>query len=117
MGTPTLEMTLQFLRVLDHMLHDIPELNSMKPIDLQLTKASVTLQEKFRRRKPNIVVSTFHELLDLLKSKVVDLSKLRYIMLDECDELLYLEGDNYFISNLLQEYLVDNRLQWVLASA
>ena len=51
--------------------------------------ASIVVQMKdIKRRTPQIVIATPGRLLDLMRRKVLDLSTIRFVILDEADEML-----------------------------
>ncbi len=51
--------------------------------------ASIVVQMKdIKRRTPKIIIATPGRLLDLIRRKVLDLSTIRFIVLDEADEML-----------------------------
>ena len=51
--------------------------------------ASIMLQMKALKRKtPHIIIATPGRLLDLIRRKTIDLSTIKYIVLDEADEML-----------------------------
>ncbi|UII19484.1 DEAD/DEAH box helicase [Fulvivirga ligni] len=50
--------------------------------------ASIQVQIKALKKKPQIVIATPGRLLDLLNRKAVDLASVRFVVLDEADEML-----------------------------
>lgn len=51
--------------------------------------ASITVQMKALKRKtPHIIIATPGRLLDLIRRKAIDLSTIKYVVLDEADEML-----------------------------
>lgn len=81
--TPTRELTLQVSK----------ELNELKgKKKLQITSVyggqSISLQKRQLKQKTDIVVGTPGRLIDHLKSKSLDLSQVKFVILDEADEML-----------------------------
>jgi ATP-dependent RNA helicase DeaD len=50
--------------------------------------ASQVVQKKYLSKRPSIIVATPGRLLDFINQKVVDISKVSYLILDEVDRML-----------------------------
>jgi len=94
--TPTRELTIQ-------VANEINELKGRK--NLKVTPVyggqSISLQVKQLRQKNDIVVGTPGRLIDHLRSKKVDFSEVKYVVLDEADEMLttgFLEDIEFILS-------------------
>jgi len=68
-----------------------------------------------KKEKPNIIVSTPGRLLDLLKDKAIDLSKVRFFVIDECDKVLEKEDMKKDVDSIYKK--LPNDKQVMLFSA
>jgi len=69
-------------------LNDFSKNNRNLNIEVVYGGAAITNQIKALRKPTQIVVATPGRLLDLIKRKAVNLSNVRYVVLDEADEML-----------------------------
>ncbi len=81
---PTRELSVQITTDLERFSSSIMKLN----IVTVYGGASISDQIKKIRRGAQIIVATPGRLMDLLSRKVVDLSAIQYVVLDEADEML-----------------------------
>ncbi len=81
---PTRELSVQITSDLERFSSSIMKLN----IVTVYGGASISEQIKKIRRGAQIIVATPGRLIDLLSRKVVDLSTVKYVVLDEADEML-----------------------------
>lgn len=81
---PTRELSVQITTDLERFSSSIMKLN----IVTVYGGASISDQIKRIRRGAQIIVATPGRLMDLLSRKVVDLSSIQYVVLDEADEML-----------------------------
>jgi ATP-dependent RNA helicase DeaD len=81
---PTRELSVQITNDLDSFSKSVKNLN----IVTVYGGASISEQIRKVRRGAQIIVATPGRLIDLLSRKVVNLSTIRYIILDEADEML-----------------------------
>lgn len=81
---PTRELAIQVEKELNKFGKDMPEFKSSAVYGGQNERYQIRSLGK----KPQVVVATPGRLLDFIKTKRVDLSKVKYLVLDECDEML-----------------------------
>lgn len=94
--TPTRELTIQ-------VANELYELKGEKPLKITPIYGgqSITKQIQQLRKANDIVVGTPGRLIDHLKGKKIDLSHVKYIVLDEADEMLttgFLEDIEFILS-------------------
>ena len=95
--TPTRELTIQ-------VANELHELKGEKPLKITPIYGgqSITKQVQQLRRPNDIVVGTPGRLIDHLKCKKLDLSHIKYIVLDEADEMLtsgFIEDIEFILSH------------------
>eukprot|EP00469_Lotharella_globosa_P018675 CAMPEP_0167812698 /NCGR_PEP_ID=MMETSP0112_2-20121227/1403_1 /TAXON_ID=91324 /ORGANISM="Lotharella globosa, Strain CCCM811" /LENGTH=445 /DNA_ID=CAMNT_0007711619 /DNA_START=242 /DNA_END=1576 /DNA_ORIENTATION=- len=112
--TPTRELSLQFLRVLEDVLMKCPELRTVTEEDVLDYLSKDQLDLLYARHRPDVVVATPKEVLVLLQKRALSLENMKYLMLDEVDMLV--DTDRYRLDRLLAE-LPTRPIQKVLASA
>ena len=77
--------------------------------------ASIVVQMKdIKRRTPQIVIATPGRLLDLMRRKVLDLSTIRFVVLDEADEMLNM-GFKEDLDDILS-YTGDAKNTWLFSA-
>ncbi len=77
--------------------------------------ASIVVQMKdIKRRTPQIVIATPGRLLDLMRRKVLDLSTIRFVVLDEADEMLNM-GFKEDLDDILA-YTGDTKNTWLFSA-
>ena len=76
--------------------------------------ASITAQMKALRKKPQVIIATPGRLYDLIKRKAVKLNALKFLVLDEADEMLNM-GFKEEIDNILS-YTPDSKLTWLFSA-
>jgi len=77
--------------------------------------ASIVAQMKdIKRRTPQIVIATPGRLLDLMRRKVLDLSTIRFVVLDEADEMLNM-GFKEDLDDILA-YTGDTKNTWLFSA-
>ena len=77
--------------------------------------ASIVVQMKdIKRRTPQIVIATPGRLLDLMRRKVLDLSTIRFVVLDEADEMLNM-GFKEDLDDILA-YTGDSKNTWLFSA-
>ena len=76
--------------------------------------AAITNQIKALKKPTQIVVATPGRLLDLIKRKAVNLENVRYVVLDEADEMLNM-GFKEDIDKILS-FTQDNRSTWLFSA-
>jgi ATP-dependent RNA helicase DeaD len=81
---PTRELCMQIERDLKQYAANTPGVSILAVYG----GASITNQIKDLKRKPQIVVATPGRLMDLMDRKVADLKEVKYVVLDEADEML-----------------------------
>jgi ATP-dependent RNA helicase UAP56/SUB2 len=57
-------------------------------------------RQQLQSEVPNIVVATPGRVLQLARDKLLDLSKVKHFVLDECDKMLQSLGKNIIINNV-----------------
>ncbi|MEP7109872.1 MAG: DEAD/DEAH box helicase [Ferruginibacter sp.] len=81
---PTRELCIQICNDLMHFKKHVKGLN-VEPV---YGGASIVMQIRDLRRGVQIVVATPGRLIDLIERKAIDLQKVKYVVLDEADEML-----------------------------
>ena len=77
--------------------------------------ASIVVQMKdINRRTPQIVIATPGRLLDLMRRKILDLSTIRFVVLDEADEMLNM-GFKEDLDDILS-YTGDAKNTWLFSA-
>ena len=77
--------------------------------------ASIVVQMKdIKRRTPQIVIATPGRLLDLMRRKVLDLSTIKFVVLDEADEMLNM-GFKEDLDDILA-YTGDSKNTWLFSA-
>ena len=76
--------------------------------------AAITNQIKALKKPTQIVVATPGRLLDLIKRKAIKLDNVKYVVLDEADEMLNM-GFKEDIDKILS-YTLDNRVTWLFSA-
>lgn len=76
--------------------------------------ASIMGQIKALRRAQHIIIATPGRLIDLIKRKAIDVSALKYLVLDEADEMLNM-GFQEEIDTILQ-YTPDDKHTWLFSA-
>lgn len=83
--SPTRELAQQIAKALTEFARYIPSVS----VDVVYGGTSITNQIKdLKRSQPKILVATPGRLIDLMNRKVLNLSNVRYVVLDEADEML-----------------------------
>eukprot|EP00471_Norrisiella_sphaerica_P011953 CAMPEP_0184501326 /NCGR_PEP_ID=MMETSP0113_2-20130426/47349_1 /TAXON_ID=91329 /ORGANISM="Norrisiella sphaerica, Strain BC52" /LENGTH=591 /DNA_ID=CAMNT_0026890051 /DNA_START=73 /DNA_END=1848 /DNA_ORIENTATION=+ len=117
--TPTRELTLQILRVLEALLALQPDVHSVSEKEFMEWNSKGQLDLLFARSRPHVVVGTPKDLLLLLNQQAVALSRVKYMMMDEVD--LIVDTDRARLSRLLDNLRSNSpgsgSVQTVLASA
>ncbi|MGL1888491.1 MAG: DEAD/DEAH box helicase [Reichenbachiella sp.] len=83
-------------------------------IEVVFGGAPIMNQMKALKTKPQIVVATPGRLLDIIKRKALDISKLSYVVLDEADEMLNM-GFKEELNNIL-EYSPKEKSTWLFSA-
>jgi len=107
---PTRELGQQTAQQLVNFSKNIPSLN----IEVVYGGAAITNQIRALRKPTQIVVATPGRLLDLIKRKAVKLDSVRYVVLDEADEMLNM-GFKEDIDKILSHTLED-RVTWLFSA-
>jgi ATP-dependent RNA helicase DeaD len=81
---PTRELALQVSEAFGRYAHHMPEINVLPIYGGQ----SYQLQLSGLRRGSHVIVGTPGRIIDLLEKNLLDLSQLRFLVLDEADEML-----------------------------
>src|SRR3984885_3083632 len=81
---PTRELCIQICNDLMHFKKHVKGL-SVEPV---YGGASITMQIRNLRKGVQVVVATPGRLIDLIERKAIDLQKVKYVVLDEADEML-----------------------------
>ncbi len=76
--------------------------------------APINIQIKGLKKKPHIVIATPGRLIDLIDKKAANLNQLRFLVLDEADEMLNM-GFKEEIDRILQE-TPDDKLTWLFSA-
>ena len=93
------------------MLNDFSKNNKDLNIEVVYGGAAITNQIKALKKPTQIVVATPGRLLDLIRRKSVKLGSVKYVVLDEADEMLNM-GFKEDIDNILSHTLED-RVTWL----
>ena len=107
---PTRELGQQTAQQLINFSQNNKQLN----IEVVYGGTAITNQIKALKRPTQIVVATPGRLLDLIKRKAVSLSSVRYVVLDEADEMLNM-GFKEDIDKILS-YTLENRVTWLFSA-
>jgi len=108
--SPTRELAQQIAQHLTDFSHNNKDLN----IEVVFGGASITNQIKALKKPVQIVVATPGRLLDLIKRKAVNLDHVRYVILDEADEMLNM-GFKEDIDRILA-HTSENRVIWLFSA-
>ena len=77
--------------------------------------ASIVVQMKeIKRKTPQIIIATPGRLLDLMRRKVIDLAAIRFVVLDEADEMLNM-GFKDDLDDILS-YTADHKNTWLFSA-
>ncbi|MEO9476714.1 MAG: DEAD/DEAH box helicase [Cyclobacteriaceae bacterium] len=95
-------------------LVDFTKNNKNINVEVVYGGAPITNQIKALRRPTQIVVATPGRLLDLIKRKAVKLDSVKYVILDEADEMLNM-GFKEDIDEILS-YTLENRVTWLFSA-
>jgi ATP-dependent RNA helicase DeaD len=77
--------------------------------------ASIVVQMKeIKRNTPQIVIATPGRLLDLMRRKIIDLAEIRFVVLDEADEMLNM-GFKDDLDDILS-YTGDHKNTWLFSA-
>lgn len=83
--SPTRELAQQIAKAITDFSKYLPQVS----VDVVYGGTAITNQIKdLKRNKPKILVATPGRLIDLMNRKVLNLSNVRYVVLDEADEML-----------------------------
>lgn len=99
---PTRELAKQVTEEMLRYGHFLPKLSGCSVYGGQ----SYTIQKKALDKKPSFVVATPGRLIDLIKKKYIKLDNLKYLVLDEADEMLsmgFTEELNEIVSRIPKE--------------
>lgn len=107
---PTRELGQQIAQQLRDLSRNHKELN----VEVVYGGASITLQMKALKKRVHIVVATPGRLLDLINRRAVNLEKVRYVVLDEADEMLNMG----FIDDIdkILAYTLSDRVTWLFSA-
>lgn len=108
--SPTRELGQQTAKQLDDFSLNHENLN----VEVVYGGAPIVNQIKALRRPTQIVVATPGRLLDLIKRKAVKLENIKYVVLDEADEMLNM-GFKEAIDEILA-YTPDERATWLFSA-
>ena len=95
-------------------LNDFAANNRKINIEVVYGGAAITNQIKALRRPTQIVVATPGRLLDLIKRKAIKLDNVKYVVLDEADEMLNM-GFKEDIDKILS-YTLEDRVTWLFSA-
>ncbi|MDH5599263.1 MAG: DEAD/DEAH box helicase, partial [Cyclobacteriaceae bacterium] len=95
-------------------LKDFSKNNRNINIEVVYGGAAITNQIKALKRPTQILVATPGRLLDLIKRKAVSLDNVKYVVLDEADEMLNM-GFKEDIDSILS-YTLDDRVTWLFSA-
>ncbi len=95
-------------------LKDFAKSKSRLNVEVVYGGAAIVNQIKALRRPTQIVVATPGRLLDLIKRKAVKLDQVKYVVLDEADEMLNM-GFQEAIDEILS-YTPDERVTWLFSA-
>jgi ATP-dependent RNA helicase DeaD len=76
--------------------------------------AAISNQIRDLRKPQHIIIATPGRLIDLIKRKAVKLDKLRFLVLDEADEMLNMGFQDEL--NEILSYTPDNKLTWLFSA-
>jgi len=107
---PTRELGQQTAQHLNAFSQNNKNLN----IEVVYGGAAITNQIKALKKPVQIVVATPGRLLDLIKRKVINLESVRYVVLDEADEMLNM-GFKEDIDKILS-YTREDRVTWLFSA-
>ncbi len=107
---PTRELGQQTAQQLVSFAQDNPQLN----IEVVYGGASISAQMKALKRPTQIVVATPGRLLDLIRRKAIWLDQVRYVVLDEADEMLNM-GFKEDIDEILA-FTPADRVTWLFSA-
>ncbi|MDX1628868.1 MAG: DEAD/DEAH box helicase, partial [Fulvivirga sp.] len=107
---PTRELGKQTAQQLVDFVRNRKSLN----IEVVYGGAAITNQIKALKKPTQIVVATPGRLLDLIKRKAIQLDQVRYVVLDEADEMLNM-GFKEDIDKILS-YTQDERVTWLFSA-
>jgi ATP-dependent RNA helicase DeaD len=107
---PTRELGQQIAQQLTDLSRNHKELN----VEVVYGGASITQQMKALKKRVHIVVATPGRLLDLISRRAVNLEKVRYVVLDEADEMLNMG----FIDDIdkILAYTLSDRVTWLFSA-
>ena len=107
---PTRELGQQIAQQLTDLSRNHKELN----VEVVYGGASITQQMRALKNRVHIVVATPGRLLDLIKRRAVNLEKVRYVVLDEADEMLNMG----FIDDIdkILAYTLSDRVTWLFSA-
>jgi len=108
--TPTRELGQQIAK----QLVDFSRHNRSINVEVVYGGAAITNQIKALKKPTQIVVATPGRLLDLIKRKAINLSAIKYLVLDEADEMLNM-GFKEDI-DLILESIPENRSIWLFSA-
>ena len=95
-------------------LIDFSQNNKKLNVEVVYGGAAISNQIKALKKPTQIVVATPGRLLDLIKRKAVSLNSVRYVVLDEADEMLNM-GFKEDIDKILS-YTLEDRVIWLFAA-
>jgi len=107
---PTRELSQQTAK----QLSDLSTNNRKLNIEVVYGGAAITNQMKALKKPTQILVATPGRLLDLIRRKAVKLDHVRYVVLDEADEMLNM-GFKEDIDSILS-FAHDNRVIWLFSA-
>ena len=107
---PTRELAQQTAK----QLTDFSRNNSAIKIEVVYGGAAITNQIKALKRPPTILVATPGRLLDLIKRKALQLETVKYVVLDEADEMLNM-GFKEDIDKILS-FTSNERVTWLFSA-
>ncbi|WP_370086810.1 DEAD/DEAH box helicase [Ekhidna sp.] len=107
---PTRELGQQTAKQLNDFAKSKPQLN----VEVVYGGAAIVNQIKALKRPTQIVVATPGRLLDLMKRKAIKLDQVKYVILDEADEMLNM-GFQEPIDEILS-HTPENRVTWLFSA-
>jgi len=108
--TPTRELGQQIAKQLSEFSGNNPDLN----VEVVYGGAAITNQIRALKKPTQIVVATPGRLYDLIKRKAINLTAIKYLVLDEADEMLNM-GFKEAIDEIL-EYIPGDRSIWLFSA-
>ena len=108
--TPTRELGQQIAKQLVDFSNNNRDLN----VEVVYGGAAISNQIKALKRPTQIVVATPGRLLDLIKRRAINLTAIKYLVLDEADEMLNM-GFKEDI-DLILEHIPENRSIWLFSA-